>query len=224
MWLLLSHNKAGKFIKTAVSNDTNDPIVQTFKRLAAIPSVQLGRVLSIGIFFINHGLNNWLPEIIRAYGMSASSAGYWASIPTAASVLSALIIPRYAIPEKRILILGLLILSSCIATLLLQVTPGPLMLLGLVLQGIARGAMMTVTLLLLVEIPNVGPKRAGTAGGLFFTAAEVGGVSGPVAIGIIHDMTGGFSSALVTLTIITLALVALLFPLKKALSRDISIN
>ena len=83
---------------------------------------------------------------------------------------------------------------------------------------------MTVTLLLLVEIPNVGPKRAGTAGGLFFTAAEVGGVSGPVAIGIIHDMTGGFSSALVTLTIITLALVVLLFPLKKALSRDISIN
>ena len=224
MWLLLSHNKAGKFIKTAVSNDTNDPIVQTFKRLAAIPSVQLVLVLSVGIFFINHGLNNWLPEIIRAYGMSASSAGYWASIPTAASVLSALIIPRYAIPEKRILILGLLILSSCIATLLLQVTPGPLMLLGLVLQGIARGAMMTVTLLLLVEIPNVGPKRAGTAGGLFFTAAEVGGVSGPVAIGIIHDMTGGFSSALVTLTIITLALVALLFPLKKALSRDISIN
>ena len=80
---------------------------------------------------------------------------------------------------------------------------------------------MTVALLLLVEIPNVGQKRAGTAGGLFFTAAEIGGVSGPVAIGLVHDATGGFSYALITLTVITLALLALLYPLKKALSKEI---
>ena len=220
MWLLLSQNAAGEIIKSAVSETIRDSIFKTFKRLATIPSVQLVLALSIGIFFINHGLNNWLPEIIRAHGLSAASAGYWASIPTAVSVLSALLIPRYATPEKRILILALLIFSSFVATLLLQIAPGPVMLTGLVLQGIARGAMMTVALLLLVEIPNVGPKRAGTAGGLFFTAAEIGGVSGPVAIGLVHDATGGFSYALITLTVITLALLALLYPLKKALSKE----
>ena len=221
MWLILSQNAAGEIIKSAVSETTRDSIPKTFKRLATIPSVQLVLALSIGIFFINHGLNNWLPEIIRAHGLSAASAGYWASIPTAVSVLSALLIPRYATPEKRIIILALLIFSSCVATLLLQIAPGPVMLTGLVLQGIARGAMMTVALLLLVEIPNVGPKRAGTACGLFFTAAEIGGVSGPVAIGLVHDATGGFSYALITLTVITLALLALLYPLKKALSKEI---
>ena len=224
MWLLLSQNAAGEIIKSAVSETIRDSIFKTFKRLATIPSVQLVLALSIGIFFINHGLNNWLPEIIRAHGLSAASAGYWASIPTAVSVLSALLIPRYATPEKRILILALLIFSSFVATLLLQIAPGPVMLTGLVLQGIARGAMMTVALLLLVEIPNVGPKRAGTAGGLFFTAAEIGGVSGPVAIGLVHDATGGFSYALITLTVITLALLALLYPLKKALSKEIVSN
>jgi len=221
MWLLLSQNEAGKIIKSAVSETTKESIPKTFKRLATIPTVQLVLALSIGIFFINHGLNNWLPEIIRAHGLSAASAGYLASIPTAVSVLSALLIPRYAEPEKRILILGLLIFSSFIATLLLQIAPGPIMLTGLVLQGLARGAMMTVALLLLVEIPNVGAKRAGTAGGLFFTAAEIGGVSGPVAIGLVHDATDGFSYALITLTAITLALLALLYPLKKALSKEI---
>ena len=50
------------------------------------------------------------------------------------------------------------------------------MLTGLVLQGIARGAMMTVALLLLVEIPNVGPKRAGTAGGLFLRRRKLRGI------------------------------------------------
>ena len=224
MWLLLSQNAAGEIIKSAVSETIRDSISKTFKRLATIPSVQLVLALSIGIFFINHGLNNWLPEIIRAHGLSAASAGYWASIPTAVSVLSALLIPRYATPEKRILILALLIFSSFVATLLLQIAPGPVMLTGLVLQGIARGAMMTVALLLLVEIPNVGPKRAGTAGGLFFTAAEIGGVSGPVAIGLVHDATGGFSYALITLTVITLALLALLYPLKRALSKEIVSN
>ena len=224
MWLLLSQNAAGEIIKSAVSETTRDSIPKTFKRLATIPSVQLVLALSVGIFFINHGLNNWLPEIIRAHGLSAASAGYWASIPTAVSVLSALLLPRYATPEKRILILALLIFSSFVATLLLQIAPGPVMLTGLVLQGIARGAMMTVALLLLVEIPNVGPKRAGTAGGLFFTAAEIGGVSGPVAIGLVHDATGGFSYALITLTVITLALLALLYPLKRALSKEIVSN
>ena len=224
MWLLLSQNAAGEIIKSAVSETIRDSIFKTFKRLATIPSVQLVLALSIGIFFINHGLNNWLPEIIRAHGLSAASAGYWASIPTAVSVLSALLLPRYATPEKRILILALLIFSSFVATLLLQIAPGPVMLTGLVLQGIARGAMMTVALLLLVEIPNVGPKRAGTAGGLFFTAAEIGGVSGPVAIGLVHDATGGFSYALITLTVITLALLALLYPLKRALSKEIVSN
>ena len=224
MWLLLSQNAAGEIIKNTSSETTRDSISKTFKRLATIPSVQLVLALSIGIFFINHGLNNWLPEIIRAHGLSAASAGYWASIPTAVSVLSALLLPRYATPEKRILILALLIFSSFVATLLLQIAPGPVMLTGLVLQGIARGAMMTVALLLLVEIPNVGPKRAGTAGGLFFTAAEIGGVSGPVAIGLVHDATGGFSYALITLTVITLALLALLYPLKRALSKEIVSN
>ena len=45
--------------------------------------------------------------------------------------------------------------------------------------------------------------------------------SGPVAIGLVHDATGGFSYALITLTVITLALLALLYPLKKALSKEI---
>ena len=217
IWVLLSQNPSGRYVEASVSGETKDPLVETFKRLASIPSVQLVLVLSIGIFFINHGLNNWLPEIIRAHGLSAAQAGYWAAIPTAVSVISALTIPRLASPERRIYILGLLILSSSCATMLLHFAPGALLLSGLILQGIARGAMMTVVLLLLVEIPNVGPKRAGTAGGLFFTAAEVGGVSGPVIIGLVHDISGTFSAALVVLTIITLALVGLLFPLKRTL-------
>ena len=188
----------GEIIKSAVSETTKDSIPKTFKRLATIPSVQLVLALSIGIFFINHGLNNWLPEIIRVHGLSAASAGYWASIPTAVSVLDALLIPRYATPEV-ILILALLIISSCVATLLLQIAPGPIMLTRLRCFKDSRSAMMTVALLLLVEIPNVGPKRAGTAGGLFY-----GGLEGirTSSNRLVHDSTGGFSYALITIVLL----------------------
>ena len=64
--------------------------------------------------------------------------------------------------------------------------------------------------------------RAGTAGGLFFTAAEIGGVAGPLVIGFLHDLTGNFSYPLNVLTVITFLLLALLFALQKTLKNDLN--
>ncbi|MFM8990779.1 MAG: hypothetical protein ACKOUS_14390, partial [Alphaproteobacteria bacterium] len=46
--------------------------------------------------------------------------------------------------------------------------------------------------------PEAGLRRrhAGTAGGLFFSAAEVGGAGGPIALGVLFDATGGFAAGL----------------------------
>jgi len=178
--------------------------------------------MSVGIFFFNHGLNNWLPEIIRSKGLSFAEAGYWAAIPTTVSIMSALLIPRLATAERRMLVMGLLIVCAGGATILLHTAPGLQLAFGLCLQGLARGAMMTVALLMLVEIPNVGPKRAGTAGGLFFTAAEIGGVTGPLVIGLLHDLSGGFSISLTMLSFICFLLLVLLFLLQKAMKNDLS--
>ena len=82
------------------------------------------------------------------------------------------------------------------------------------LQGVARGAMMTIAILILMETPAVGAENMGVAGGLFFTAAEVGGVLGPVGIGMIADRTGGFDAALSMLSIVCVVLVALALMVK----------
>ena len=222
IWLMLSSHHLGRLIESQIQAEDSGPILETFRSLASIPSVQIVLLMSIGIFFFNHGLNNWLPEIIRSKGLSFAEAGYWAAIPTTVSILSALLIPRLATTERRVLIMGLLILSAGSATILLHTSPGLQLAFGLCLQGLARGAMMTVALLMLVEIPNVGPKRAGTAGGLFFTAAEIGGVAGPLAIGFLHDLTGNFSYPLNVLTGITVLLLGLLFALQKTLKRDLN--
>lgn len=223
IWLLISAHPVGRFVEASIKAETRGPIIETFRQLASIPSVKIVLLMSIGIFFFNHGLNNWLPEIMRAKDLSFAKASYWAVIPTAISVLSALTIPRLAIAERRVLVMGVLILCAGGATFLLHSNPGPQLVFGLCLQGLARGAMMTIALLMLMEIPDIGSKRAGTAGGLFFTAAEIGGVSGPLMIGLMHDLTGNFSASLTMLSFICFGLLGLLFLLQKNLKNDLRI-
>src|SRR3546814_20811122 len=83
-----------------------------------------------------------------------------------------------------------------LASLMLDGDAGPTLMLGLVLQGIARSSLMTVAILTLVETRGVGEKQAGTASGLFFAAAEIGGAGGPILLGVLYDATGGFDAGL----------------------------
>ena len=80
--------------------------------------------------------------------------------------------------------------------------PGGVLVCGLILQGIARSSLTTIAILTLVETPQVGETRAATASGMFFSAAEVGGASGPVMLGLMHSATGSFQPALGLLTVV----------------------
>lgn len=186
-----------------------------FSELLRLPEVRLILAMSIGIFFINHGLNNWLPEILLSRGFTPVEAGYWAAIPSAAGVLGVLVIPRLATPERRLTVMALLFAAAMLASLLLQAYATAPIGLGLILQGIARGSMMTVAILLLMETPNVPQDRLGLAGGLFFTAAEIGGVLGPVTFGVLSDLSGGFVAPLLSVTMTCGVLLVLLAALKR---------
>jgi CP family cyanate transporter-like MFS transporter len=76
---------------------------------------------------------------------------------------------------------------------------------GLLLQGIARSSLMTVLILTLVELPAIGERYAGLASGFFFSAAEIGGVLGPVTLGLLYDATGNFDTGLYFLTAVAVA-------------------
>ena len=215
LWFALASHPASRAVERAQAAEPRPPQLQVFGALLRLPAVRLLLVMAICIFFFNHGLNNWLPEILRGRGMSAAAAGYWAAIPTAVGILGALVIPRLATPPRRLGILLAVFACAAGATLLLQLMPGIGLGTGLVLQGIARGSMMTLGLLILVEVPEVGSRHAGAAGGLFFSAAEIGGVLGPLTIGVVYDATGGFTSGLFLLTAVCALLILLLSRLRR---------
>lgn len=213
IWWLITAHKDSKFVDSSFAAEPKDSQKDNFARLIKIPAFQIVLLMSIGIFFFNHGLNNWLPEILRSKGLSATEAGYLASIPAAFAVIASLLIPRFALPNRRIWILFIVFSACGVSSLMLQSVDGTFLPIALLLQGIARGSMMTLAILILLDIPQVGSKRAGVAGGMFFSAAEIGGVMGPLSIGLMSDWSSGFSSTLYMLTAVSVFLLFLLIAL-----------
>ncbi len=170
--------------------------IAIFSVLLRLPSVQIVLAMGIGTFFFYHALGNWLPEILRSGGMGAGAAGVWSAVPVAIGIVGSLIIPRLATPPRRFAILFGLAACAGAGALSLLVAGVPALVVALALQGIARGSLMTVLILVLMEARGVEAGHTGAAMGLFFSAAEIGGVLGPLAIGAASDLTGGFDAGL----------------------------
>lgn len=208
-WWLLSASPAAR----ALTGPGPAPArfsLQAARDIFGTRHVQLVLALAIGVFALNHALNNWLPTLIEANGASAVAAGYWASVPALVGVVGALTVPRFAVAGRQVRIMTGLVLAMLLATLLLRAAPGPVLAVGLLAQGIARGAMMTVAVLILMESPGLPPERLGLAGGLFFTAAEVGGALGPALFGAVSQATGSYHVALLGLSLLCLAMLAIM--------------
>lgn len=221
-WLAVSAHAVSARVDRSQAAEPSRSQLAVFAGLLRARPVQLVLLMSVGIFFFNHGLNNWLPEILRTGGMDVRRAGYWASVPTAVGIAGALVVPRLASPVRRPAVLAVTFACAGAATLLIHAAAGPLLALGLVFQGIARGSMTAVAMLLLMDHPDVDNRDMGAAGGLFFSAAEIGGVLGPLAIGALYDWTGGFTSALHVLTGVCAGLLVLLSIFRRAEHRGAS--
>ena len=214
-WLLISAHPAVRESELLLKKTLRQPQGEVFRELLQVPAVRLLLLMSIGIFFFNHGLGNWLPEILRSGGMSAQTAGMWAALPVSIGIFASVLVSRLAVPRRRYRVMLGSLLCAMVASLLLQpgILPSPVP--ALVFQGIGGSTLMTLAMLILVEQPQVGAARAGMAGGLFFSAAEIGGVLGPLSLGVLFDLTGGFSLSLAILTAIMAMLVLLLWQLHR---------
>lgn len=216
LWTLVTFASAAIWFLIATLNRSSDSAesaaasvsqIRVIGELISKPTVMIVLLMSISVFMFNHGLNNWLPELLQSHGLSAVHAGYWAALPTVIGISGSLIIPRLATPERRFNILLALSAAAFLASLLLRFNEPESLITGLLLQGIARSSLMTVLILTLVELPEIGERYAGVASGLFFSAAELGGVMGPLTLGLLYTPSGGFTNGLTLLTMITLTMI-----------------
>ena len=218
IWLFISRHPESIEMEVHLSKLERPPQVQVFLELFNLLPVRIIMLMGICIFLYNHGLSNWMYEILQTRGLGVERAGYWASIPTLIGILGSLTIPRMALPKLRFWILAGLFVSAGTSVILLKSYSEPIILIGLALKGITQGSMMTILLLILMEIPKVGSRHLGSAGGMFFAAAEIGGVLGPLSLGILSDNERSFQSGLTMLSLVCIILFVLVFVLKHLLT------
>jgi cyanate permease len=156
--------------------------------------------MCFGAFLFNHGLYSWLPEILRAGGMTAAQAGLMATLPVAIGAVASVIIPRLAIPDRRIPMLAGILMIAAASAAIIGTSTGAILTFGLIIASATR-CVLPIIMLILMDFSQVGSQRMGAAGGLFFTAGEVGGVLGPLFVGVAADVTGGFGGGLLILAV-----------------------
>ena len=79
-----------------------------------------------------------------------------------------------------------------IVLLVISETSGVSLITGLVVYGIANCSIMPLIVLILMDLPEVGSRYMGAAAGMYFCIAEIGGFTGPLIVGAIKDLAGGF--------------------------------
>ena len=196
IWLVISANPASRDMEARQKAEKKNRSRDVFIELIRDPVVRLVLLMGLFILFYNHGMNHWLPDLLRSYGMTPTEAGYWAAIPTLFGMIASLSLPRMATPDRRFKIMFGLFFFAAIAAVLVWAASGPLLAIGLVLQGMCRGAMTSISILLLIESGDGNTNRVGAASGLYFSVGEIGGVLGPMSMGALAHATGNFDMSL----------------------------
>ena len=179
---------------------------QTFRRIAKIPTVRVVLVLAIGSFFMSHGLMAWTPSILQERGMTLSQAGWWSAAGTAAGVVGLVFLPLAGRYISRPQMLRILFVVSATSNLGLITLRGPALVGALIFSNMARAPLMPLLILILMETPGVGSVFMGAAAGLFFSAAEIGGVGGPLVLGVTRDMTGSLDLGVLALVAVAVVM------------------
>jgi len=186
-------------------------ILDVFTNLIKISNVRILLLMGLLAFAIGHGFSSWLPKILEDRGMSAAHAGWAAAITIAAGIPSILILPTMVAPGFRGRIIAIFAVLTSINLVLVMKISGTALYLGLAALGFISAPFMALLLLILMDSPGVETRHMGSAGGMFFCVAEIGGFTGPFFMGILVDATGTFMAGALFLAGLCIAMAGLTF-------------
>lgn len=176
------------------------------KRLAAIPEVAKEKIplwrsplaWSVTLFMgfqslLFYTTSAWLPEVLKAQGISADNAGWLVSLLQFSQLPITFIIPIIAgkVKDQRMIVVGVTVLYIIgYGGVLLDITA--LTALWMIMIGLAGGAAFGLAMMfftLRTQTPQEAANLSGMAQSFGYALAAVG----PVLFGLLHDSTGGWT-------------------------------
>jgi cyanate permease len=186
-------------------------IIEVFGQLIKIRNVRILLVMGLLSFAIIHGFSSWLPRILEDNGLSAAKAGWAAALAIATGIPSILIIPSVVPQRLRGRIIAFFAVLTAVNLILVMKMSGMALYIVLAVLGFVNAPFMALLLLVLMDSPGVETQHMGSAGGMFFCVAEIGGFTGPLIMGILVDATGTFMAGAMFLAGLSLAMAGLTF-------------
>ncbi|MBX5441973.1 MAG: MFS transporter [Solirubrobacteraceae bacterium] len=155
-----------------------------------------------------YALATWMPDLLRDAGLSDGRAGAMVAISMQLGLPGGLLAPIIAgrVTDQRVLAAGAAGLwAAGIAGVL--VWPTTLTALWMALMGIAQGAGFALALALVV-LRSPDGARATALSGMVQSLGYVVAAAAPLALGALHDLTGGWDAVLVAMLALSAAMLA----------------
>lgn len=208
LWGILAHGSS------TTTTGKGPAVVTIFRNLFGVRNVQVILLMALLSFAIGHGFSSWLPNILETQGLSASQAGFAASIPLATGIPAILLVPRLVPSQFRGQIIAVFGLLTTVNLVLVMFVSGGTLIATLAILGFISSPFMSIMLLILMDTRQVDSETMGAAGGMFFCVAEIGGFAGPLLMGVLVDATGSFLTGAFFLASLCIAISGLTFLLK----------
>jgi len=194
LWLLGSRDPPG-----ARETAPASPLA-ALRELIGVREIRILLAMGVFEFALVHGVGSWLPKLLENAGLAPSAAGYLAALPMATGIAAILAVPRLTPPVRRGRVVGLFSLACAVLVAAIPQSEGGGLITVLVLYGLCSGSLLPLLMLLVMDTPAVRVRGVGSAAGMFFCAAEIGGVGGPVIMGLLSDATGSLASGMYLLS------------------------
>ena len=187
---------------------------QIWKSIVVSKEIKVIFLLGVTVFFLSHGLGGWMPEILREHiGFSSMAASNWTAASLGIGILVSLLIPSRTRRENFSSILICILLVIVISLAAIMFLPSYMTPISVMIAG-SRSALIPLVILALMESPKLNVKQMGTAYGLWFASAEIGGVLGPVSAGRMADSTFGYDGVLWLMIAVCLMMILLAYALR----------
>ncbi len=180
------------------------------------------RVLLLALLYLPfpislYGLSLWLPTIIKAFGVTDSTAGLLSAIPYLFAVVGLLVVPRHS--DRRRERHWHIVTVTAFAALTLAASAWfrapALQLLFISLTAFAAYSIQAVVWALPGQFLSGASAAVGIA--TINSIANLGGYFGPYGVGLIKDATGSLAAGLYFLAATLLVAVAMAFAVRAAL-------
>jgi nitrate/nitrite transporter NarK len=205
LWLILFKNKPQGAPDLPVL-----PVIQYLSVAARSPSVWLA---GVGMFFImgsSMTFTSFLPNVLHDLrSIDPVQAGFYGSLTTLGGVFGSFLGPvicsRMGFMKLYMILVGLLGAAAIFWSW--QVPIGAAIVIALMVAGFLQNAIAPLFLSMPMLLPEIGPRYAGSAGGIISTLQVIGAVALPTFI--ITPLAGSNANILFGLAAVCLALISI---------------